>query len=327
MNPVSLQASQYLVLAPDARRRLGRLAERLWCPRTGSGGGPQRGCSYWLHLDDTWIRHEARDQFLRRGRPVVYVEFVIWLLLIVFCGIGVYRLWAQVLRPAWLGWVLLPATLVSEMAYIFGCLITGGEIRRAKLLSSFEKSDPGEPTTQAAPRWKVFGPITAALVAILACGAAIGLADRLLGEPVMREFRFASALADPADQPAALASWDALWARMENQLRLLRRTCETFARLDWLDWRVWLFVYLAMCLSVRLAPVRRDLRATLAAAVILAVMIVLIGAVTTRFDQILQAARPILTYVWGNLLLLLAVSLLARGLIALVRVLAGKAAE
>jgi len=258
---------------------------------------------------------------------VVYVEFVIWLLLIVFCGIGVYRLWAQVLRPAWLSWVLLPATVVSEMAYIFGCLITGGEIRRAKLLSDRDGGDSGEPTTQAAPRWKVLGPIIAALVAILACGAAIGLADWLLGEPVMREFRFARALADPAGRPAALASWDALWARMDDQLTLLRRTCETFARLDWLNWRVLLFVYLAMCLSIRLAPVQRDLRSTLAAAAILAVLIVLIGAVTTRFDRILQAARPILTYVWGNLLLLLALSLLARGLIALVRVLAGRSAE
>ncbi len=258
---------------------------------------------------------------------MVYVELVIWLLLIVFCGMGVYRLWAQVLRPAWLGWVLLPGTLVSEMAYIFGCLITGGEVRRAKLLSDRGDADSGEPTTQAAPRWKVLGPILAALVAILACGAAIGLADWLLGEPVMREFRFARELADPADQPAVLASWDALWGRMENQLRLLRRMCETLARLDWLNWRVPLFVYLATCLSIRLAPVRRDPRATLAAAGIVAVAIVLIGAVTTRFDQILQAVRPVLTYVWGNLLLLLAVSLLARGLIALARVLAGRAGE
>ncbi|HUT02077.1 MAG TPA: hypothetical protein VM031_06455 [Phycisphaerae bacterium] len=258
---------------------------------------------------------------------MVYVELVLWLLLIVFCGIGVYRLWAQMVPRTWLSWALLPATIVSEMAYIFGCLITGGEIRRAKLLTSSDKRGPDEPTTEAAPRWRVLGPIVAALAAILACGAAIGLADWLLGEPVMRQFDFVRTLADPADQPAALTSWPAMWARLENQLQLLRRMCETFARVDWLNWRAALFVYLAMCLSVRLAPVRRDLRATLAAAALLAVLIVLIGALTTRFDQILRAVRPLLTYVWGNLLLLLAVSLLARGLLGLARILAGRTGE
>ena len=254
---------------------------------------------------------------------MVYVEFVVWMVLIVFCGIGVYRLWARMVRPSWLAWALLPATIVSEMAYIFGCLITGGEIRRARLLSASEDSD-SEPTTEAAPRWKVVGPVVAALLAILACGAAIGLADRLLGEPVMKEFRFARSLADPADQPAALTSWDAFWLRLDNQLKLLRGMCETFVRLDWLNWRVPLFVYLAACLSVRLAPVRRPVRATLAAVGIMAVAIVLIGAASTRFSELLEMVRPILTYVWGILLVLLAGTLVVWGVVGLVRALAGR---
>lgn len=259
---------------------------------------------------------------------MIYVEFVIWMLLIVFCGIGVYRLWTAMVRPAWVGWLLLPATIISEMAYIFGCLITGGEIRRAKLLSTGDRGEgSAEPTTEDTPRLKVVGPVVAALMAILACGAAIGLADWLLGEPVMREFHFARSLADPANQSAALTSWDALWLRLENQLKLLRGMCETFAGLGWPSWRTVLFIYLAMCLSIRLAPVRRDLRATLAAAAIVAVAIVLFGALTTRFDDIFQAIHPILTYVWGNLLLLLAVTLVLRGLLGLGRVLAGKSVK
>ena len=77
-----------------------------------------------------WSIHlaEAAERF--GGRPVregemVYVEFTVWLLLIVFCSIAVYRLWTGMVRPAWVNWVLLPGTVVSEMAYIFGCLITG----------------------------------------------------------------------------------------------------------------------------------------------------------------------------------------------------------
>lgn len=255
---------------------------------------------------------------------MVYVEFVIWLLLIVFCGIGVYRLWTRMVRPAWVNWLLLPATVVSEMAYIFGCLITGGEIRRAKLLNSSKDGESSEPTTEAAPRWRFVGPVVAALLAICACGAAIGLADWLLGEPVMKEFGFADRLAYP-DGASSPSGWEALWLRLGDQLRLLRRMCETFVRLDWLNWRVPLFVYLSICLSVRLTPVRRDLRATLGAAGVLAGAIVLIAAASTRFDQLLAAVRPILTYVWGMLLLLLAASLVLRGAVALVRILSGKA--
>jgi hypothetical protein len=252
---------------------------------------------------------------------MVYVEFTIWLLLIIFTSIGVYRLWTGMVRPAWVNWLLLPATIVSEMAYIFGCLITGGEIRHAKLLSGSGGGDEAEPSTEASPRWKVVGPVVAALLAIVACGGAIALADWLLGEPVMNEFRFTRALADPADQSRALTRWDTLWSRLENQLWLLRRMCETFGRLDWLNWRVPLFVYLAVCLSVRLAPVRRDLRATLAAAGIVAAAIVVVGAVSRRFEQLVEPVRPILTYVWGTLLLLLVGSLVLRALVALVRIL------
>lgn len=257
---------------------------------------------------------------------MVYVEFVIWLLLIVCCGVGVYRLWTQMVRPAWVGWLLLPATLVSEMGYIFGCLITGGEVRRAKLLPAGKEGGSGEPTAEAAPRWKRIGPVVAALVAILACGGAIALADWLLGEPVMSQFDFAGRLADPAEQSAGPGLWQAFWQRMDNQVRLLRGMCEALVRLDWLDWRVPLFVYLSVCLSVRLTPVRRELRATLAAAGVLAVGIVLVGAASTRFGQILGLVRPILTYVWGILLLLLVGSLVVRGLLGLLRVLSGKAA-
>ena len=65
---------------------------------------------------------------------MIYATFTVWLFLVLFVGAGVYRLWSGMVRPAWVNWALLPGTVVSEMAYIFGCLITGGAIRRATLL-------------------------------------------------------------------------------------------------------------------------------------------------------------------------------------------------
>ena len=82
---------------------------------------------------------------------MIYAAFTLWLVLILFAGIGVYRLWTKLVKPAWVNWALLPGTVVSEMAYIFGCLITGGEIRRAKLMpdgGGRKGNTDGEPATQ-----------------------------------------------------------------------------------------------------------------------------------------------------------------------------------
>jgi hypothetical protein len=255
---------------------------------------------------------------------MAYVEIILWLLLIVFCGVGVFRLLSQMVPPVWLNWLLLPATVVSEMAYIFGCLITGGEIRHAKLIGT-GGAGAGPPATEAAPKLRFVGPLIASLLAMVACGAAIAGAHWLLGEPVMDRFRSAHCLVPSVDAPSGLASWPAFWARLEEQLRLLRRMCETLGRLDWLDWHSVLFVYLAACLSIRLAPVGRDMRASLAAAGVVALGFVLVGAVG-GLDRIMAPVGPIVTYVWGNLLLLLAIALLARGLVAFVQVLRGKSA-
>jgi hypothetical protein len=75
---------------------------------------------------------------------VVYLAFGLYLLLIILAAAGVYKLLASLIKPAATAWLLLPGTIVSEMGYIFGCLITGGEIRRAKLIDAGSKPKPGE---------------------------------------------------------------------------------------------------------------------------------------------------------------------------------------
>jgi len=254
---------------------------------------------------------------------LIYAAFTLWLLLIVFLGLGIHRLLSQMLRPAWINWALLPGTVVSEMAYIFGCLITGGEIRRAKIMpTSRDSKSPGdsEPTTESAAKLKLIGPVVAALIAMVACAGAIVAASSLLGRPVMDEFSNAG-----ESLPKSLpTSWHLLWEQIGRQVRLLRQTCEALARLDWLDWRVPLFVYLGMCLAVRLAPVRRDLRATLAAAVVIAGVIAIVGRFSNRFGDLMRDIWPLLAYVYATVLLLLIAAMLVRGVALLLGVLTGK---
>lgn len=266
---------------------------------------------------------------------MIYAAFTLWLFLIIFLGAGLYRLWSQIVRPAWVNWTLLPGTVVSEMAYIFGTLISGGEIRRAKLLDIPGRRHPGRgrganesnPTAEAAPRLKVIGPIIAAMLAVLACAAAILAVHWLLGKPVISQFSVAGGELRPAALPKSFpVNWAGLWDQLQGQVRLLRRMCETWGELDWFNWRVPLFVYLAACLSVRLAPVSRDMRATLGAVVVIAAVIALIGALSSGFGDLMTDIWPLLTYVWASLLFLLLVTLLVRGVVVLFGVLSGKKA-
>jgi len=264
---------------------------------------------------------------------LIYAAFAVYLLGIFFMALGTYRLWAEMVGGKWVNWALLPGTVVSEMAYIFGCLITGGEIRRAKLMSDgggngrrskrAASDAEAEPTTESEPKLPHVGPVVAAFMAILACGAGIVIVHALLGKPVITEFVTGAGGVGPAAAlPKELpASAGAFWEQVDRQVGLLRRMAGTWQELDWLDWRVPVFVYLATCLSIRLAPVRRSLRASLGAAAAMAVLIGLIGLVWRQFSGLMDDVWPLLTYIWSSLLFLLMVSLIARGLAGLVRAL------
>jgi len=246
---------------------------------------------------------------------------------------GIYKLWAGLVRPAWVNWALLPGTIVSEMAYIFGCLITGGEIRRAKLMDSGggkgagkgDGAGSGAPATEATPKLKFIGPTFASLLAIIACGVAIVLVNKWLGGAVIEPFKEALSAAPSAEIPKFLPeSWPGFWDEASRQIYLIQRTCETWGQLAWSNWRVPLFVYLAACLSIRLAPAKREVRAMLAAVVLVAGGIAAAGLISTKFDGLIKDLWPLLSYVWASLLFLLTVTLLIRAVVSLVLILAGK---
>ena len=261
---------------------------------------------------------------------MIYAAFTMWLVLTVFAGIGVYRMWAALGKPAWVNCALLPGTLVSQMAYIFGCLITGGEIKNAKMVPDKRDSGGGAPQTSDTPRLKVVGPLVASLVSLVACGGAILAVHYALGKPVIERFAggsggssySSSAAAElPKDLPR---SWDAGWKLAADQVGLVKHTCETWWDLEWKNWRVVFFVYLAICLAVRLGPVSRPIRPTLGAVCAIAGVIAIIGAIDKDFTNLIDAIWPLLTYVWASLLTLLIGTLAVLGAVALWRIMTGK---
>ena len=265
-----------------------------------------------------------------KGAALIYAVFSMYLLGILFTAMGVYRLWAGIVKPGRVNWALLPGTIVAEMAYIFGSLITGGEVRRAKLMDAGKgKSSPGsageaEPTTETKPKLRYIGPVVAAFMVIVACGAGILIVHAILGEPVIKQFANIRTLNLTDRLQEFPTTTAAFWDQLGWQVDLLHRMATTCTELKWTNWRVPLFVYLAMCLTIRLAPVRRPLRPTLAAVIVLAGIIALVGVVWKRFDGLMGDLWPLVMYVWASLLFMLWVSLMVRGGVGLARALAGK---
>ena len=249
------------------------------------------------------------------------IAFAFWLLLIVFTALGTHRLLEQFGKGRTVDWLLLPGVLVSEMAYVFGCLITGAEVRSASL---FPTGRGRAAMTQATPRVKVAGPVVAALIAMAGCLAVMLAVHGWLGEPIIRDFIVDNAGLVPkvgADLSGQLPTTaEEFWAFPGAQVELVRKMYETCLDANWLDWSVPLFVYLALCLSIRIGPARRPVRPTLGAAVLAAVALGITQQVGQVWADRIAGLWLLLTYVWSSLLLALLVVSMIRGTVYLVAV-------
>jgi hypothetical protein len=275
----------------------------------------------------------VRTGRLAQGDTVIYVALAVWLFGLLLMGHGVYRLWAGMVRPYWVHWVLLPGSLVSAMGYIFGSLITGGEVRRASLVGAGQPG-PGKgqaaqapPATEAQPRLKVVGPIVASLIAIVVCLLAIVAVNALMGRRVVQTYAVPlPELNLPEKLSQKLPSqWNGIWTELDNQVHLARRMCETLPRQKWSDWRVWLFLYLSLCLLVRLQPAGGKLRATLLAPLALIGAAAIAASASPPFQKSLTGDLwVLLSFCWALLLLALVGSLVMRGLVLLAAIVGGK---
>jgi hypothetical protein len=243
---------------------------------------------------------------------------------------GVFALLAKLTKPVVVQCLLLPGSAVSELAYIVGCLITG-EVRRSRIMPDSKAGDGGQPATEAQSKMGFFGPLIASTFAIVACGAAILAVNHYMGKSVIDQFSLKSdSLLPPKGSfnekapSSAAAAVNYFWKLVHSQVDLLKRFTDALGELKWKVWKVPLFVYLSLCLGVRLSVATRPVRPTLAAVVLIAGTIAVIGALWEKFSDLMNEVWPLLSYVWGLLLLTLVATLLLSGLVALIRALAGK---
>jgi hypothetical protein len=249
---------------------------------------------------------------------MLYVALTFWLLVAVIAAWGVHRLWCSMLPARAVNILLLPGTLIALLGHIVGLLVTGATVTSATLYKDDGSGDP-ETTTNPKPRIPVVGAVVIGMLPLLACGAGVYFTSRYLGDELIR--RLPSGTIGP-DLPRTVP---AVFEFLRAQITLVESLVLALRASDFSDWRTGVYLYLLVCLTIRMAPFEGTVRGALAA-------IVLLGAGAAGITSLFEVADPRVQTGWSvlnltiaSLLLLLLATLLIRGAVGLVQVLRNNA--
>ena len=245
---------------------------------------------------------------------MLYASLTFWLLVIVLTAWGVHQLWIAMVKPKVVNTVLLPGTLVAQVGHVLGLLVTGATISNTTLYGDGES---GAPKTTADPRPKIpiIGPVIIGMLPFVACAVAIFFVVRLLGTPVLGKMSVGTI---GTALPTTTAG---VWQLLRDLITLMESTVGASLAADFTSWKTWLFLYLLVCLAVRMAPFPGNLRGALGAILILGVGAAAVSSLFDVADPHVQNAWAVLNLTVGTLLFLLLLSLLIRGGVGLVRLL------
>jgi hypothetical protein len=238
--------------------------------------------------------------------------FIWWLAIAVLAALAVQKLWRGVISARALDLGLLPGTLAARMGYALGVLITGGTVQRLSLVESEEGR-----TDDAGGALAWLRSTFAALLPMLGCAAGIVLLVRWLG--------ISSAQSMLTQRAAASVQFSlaGAWEFLRDTVDLLQSSLSAALRSNPFDWRYWVFLYLLICLTLRLAPSRANLRPALLAVLLMGVVLAIAGFLTPDSLSLLRRGWGVLSLVVATNLLLLVLTLLARGAVELIRTLRG----
>ena len=248
---------------------------------------------------------------------MLYAALTFWLLVIVFSAWGVHALWSRLVKPRAVNTILLPGTLVAQLGHVLGLLVTGNSVQNTSLMSDDETGDP-QTNTPEKPRIPVVGPVLIGLLPLLACAAALYAAARTWGRSIIDGFGESGLL---VTQTLPKSAPD-VWQLLRDSITLMENMLDAVVHSDLPHWPTALFLYLAVCLTVRMTPFEGNRRGALGAIVLSGVLIWIVGALTGRVDGALQSTWPLISFSVGVLLFLLLTSLLVTGVVELIRIVA-----
>ena len=244
-----------------------------------------------------------------------------WLVVIVFSALAVHRIWTSLAPPKVVNAILLPGTLVAQLGHVVGLLVTGGTVTDTTLIKD---DDSGEPQTggDGKSRVPVIGPVVIAMLPMLACGVAIYVVSQYMGQDIRGRMSHEGI---PRFLPTTLP---AFWQLLRDGVSLVEQLVEAIRGSDFRDWRTWAFLYLVVCLTVRMAPLPGTLRGAIGAIIVLGLAAALLGMLFTTKGtgpSALERAWPLITFSTATLLFLLLASLCVRGAVDLAKILFGQA--
>lgn len=250
---------------------------------------------------------------------MLYAALTFWLLVIVFSAAGVHRLWSNLVKPRVVNSILLPGTLVAQLGHVLGLLITGNSVQNTKLMGDDEAGEPKADTPDQ-QRIPVVGPILIGLLPLLACGVCLYVAASYWGGSILNGLDLAAGgVSDTLPR-----SLPGCWALMRDCITLTESVFAAVLQSNLLDWVTLLFLYLSVCLTVRMAPFEGNRRGAIGAILLAGVVIAIVGSLSKVAEQSIRSSWPILSFAVAALLFLLLASLLVSGLVGLIRILAGK---
>lgn len=242
-----------------------------------------------------------------------YAAMTFWLSVIVFCASGVHRLWSSLVQPKIVNSILLPGTLVAQLGHIVGLLVTGGTVNNTTLVKD---DDSGGPQTDndSKTRVPVIGSIIIALLPMAGCAVAIYWTARYFGSQFIEAMR--ASQFNPMWLPTSLPGF---FQTVRGSLALVEHLIKVVSASDLHNWQTVLFLYLVICLSVRMAPLTGNLRGSLGAIALFGVIAFLVGQIAKPQAGVFTSAWPLVVFCVAVLLLLLIFSLLVRGAVGLIR--------
>lgn len=250
---------------------------------------------------------------------MLYAALTFWLLVIMFSAWGVHQLWSGLIKPRVVNGILLPGTLVAQLGHVLGLLVTGNPVQNTKLMDDDESGSPKSDTPDQ-QRIPVIGPIVIGLLPLLACGVCLYVASTFWGGSVLDGLSVSGV---EATRPQTLNEVN-VWGLLRGSITLVENMVNAILNSDVMNWRTLLFLYLAVCLTVRMAPFEGNRRGALGAILLAGVVIAVIGSLWTAAGDFVGSSWPILSFAVAMLLFLLLLSLLVAGAVGLVRILAGK---
>jgi hypothetical protein len=230
---------------------------------------------------------------------MIYATATFWLLTIVLLAWGIERVWTGMTKPRTLDIVLLPGTLVAHLGHTVGLLITGAR-------ADGGGGGQGGGGSRGKSEVPIVGPIVAAIVPIVALGLVAYATITNLGGPVVSKVPTDKIA---TDLPATMTSF---WDQLVGLIRLAEGTLNAVRDADGASWRTAAFVYLILCLSLRLAPFPGNVRGHVGAVVVLGILAWLAGSVATSLPDAIRGFWPMLSVTVGGLALLLMFTLIVR---------------